>query len=80
MCSIAEEALEQLKMSLSKVKSGKTIEIDEKVGFELYDGSYREISTRSDLSIGEVRINVRIDYPSPKPIQSFDFGGSRRIP
>ena len=34
MSSIAQEALEQLKMSLSRVKSGKTVEIYEKVGFE----------------------------------------------
>ena len=33
-CSIAEKAPEQLKMSLSRVNSGKTVEIDEKVGFE----------------------------------------------
>ena len=34
MCSIAEKALEQLKMSLLRVKSGKTVKVDEKVGFE----------------------------------------------
>ena len=45
--SIAEKALEQLKMSLSRVKSGKAVTIHEKVGFEWYDGSYRETSTRS---------------------------------
>ena len=34
MCSIAEKALKQLEMSLSRVKSVKTVEIDEKIGFE----------------------------------------------
>ena len=45
MCSIAEEALEHLKMSLSRVKSGKTVKIDENVGFRPFPGSYKENST-----------------------------------
>ena len=40
MCSIAEKALEQLKMSLSKVKSGKTVEVDENIGFRQYPGPH----------------------------------------
>ena len=36
--------------------------------------------SRRDLSIGEVKFDVRIDYPSQKPIQSIDLGESWPIP
>ena len=29
--------------------------------------------SRRDLSIGELKFDVRIDYPSQKPLQSFGF-------
>ena len=58
--SIAQEAVEKLKMSLSGVESGKTVEIDElsniyeksmkideNISSRQYPGSYREVSTRS---------------------------------
>ena len=35
--------------------------------------------SQRDLSIGEVKIDVWVDYPSQKTIQSIDFGGSSPI-
>ena len=45
MCSIAEKALDQLKMSLSRVKSGKTLKHFDFDGFRPFPGSYKENST-----------------------------------
>ena len=45
MSSIAQEALEQLKMSLSTIKSGKTEKIDDFEGFGPFPGIYKENST-----------------------------------
>ena len=49
MSSIAQEALEQLKMSLSGVKSGKTEKNHETMGSRQYPGSYREISSLDEI-------------------------------
>ena len=59
MCSIAEEALEQLKMSLSRVKSGKMCKLMKK--WVLSDMTIAPERSRRDLSIGEVKVDSRDD-------------------
>ena len=66
-----EKALEQLKRSLSRVKSGKTVKLMKKL--VLSDMTVATGGSRRDISIGEVKFDVRIDYPRPKTNPKYRF-------